>query len=130
MMRPRVMPFLFYALFFFSGSAGLGYQMVWSKMLATGLGHEMPAVLAVLCAFMGGMALGAWRLDGLIARSRAPGCWYGFLEILVGAWGFLSAALIPVANQAALPLIGVGAFPNRHLLYAIILPSRPLLAAH
>ena len=41
MMRPRVMPFLFYALFFFSGSAGLGYQMVWSKMLATGLGHEM-----------------------------------------------------------------------------------------
>src|SRR5438876_995671 len=70
MMRPRVMPFLFYALFFFSGSAGLGYQMVWSRMIAIGLGQEMPAVLAVIAAFMGGMALGACALDG--ANAHAP----------------------------------------------------------
>src|SRR2546425_9377018 len=129
MTRARWQPAVLYLLFFFSGSAGLGYQMVWSKMFATGLGHEMPAVLAVLCAFMGGMALGAWRLDGLIARSRAPGCWYGFLEILVGAWGFLSAALIPVANQAALPLIGLEPSPLRHWLIAFMLPALVLLPA-
>ncbi len=27
-------------LFFFSGAAGLGYQMVWVRMFAAGLGHE------------------------------------------------------------------------------------------
>src|SRR5207237_8876408 len=64
-----------YLLFFLSGAAGLGYQMVWSKMFAAGLGHEMPAVLAVVCAFMGGMAIGAWTLDGVVARSRRPGYW-------------------------------------------------------
>src|SRR5262249_4717697 len=47
--RQRKPVSLFYALFFFSGCAGLGYQMIWSKMFATGLGHEMPAALAIVC---------------------------------------------------------------------------------
>jgi len=129
MTRARWQPGILYLLFFFSGSAGLGYQMIWSKMFATGLGHEMPAVLAVLCAFMGGMALGAWKLDPLIARSRSPGRWYGCLEILIGAWGFLSAALIPVANRVALPLIGLEPSPLRHWLIAFLVPSLALLPA-
>src|SRR5436190_6451525 len=120
MTRGRWQPALLYLLFFFSGSAGLGYQMVWSKMFATGLGHEMPAVLAVLCAFLGGMALGSWWLDRFIARSQSPGSWYGGLEIVIGAWGFLSAALIPAANQAALPLMGLEPSPIRHWLVAFL----------
>src|SRR5438128_9706521 len=107
MMRPRVMPFLFYALFFLSGSAGLGYQMVWSRMIATGLGQEMPAVLAVIAAFMGGMARGACTLDGAIARSRRAGCWYGWPEIYIRAGGFLSEALILLPYHTALRLIGL-----------------------
>ena len=129
MTRARWQPAVLYLLFFFSGSAGLGYQMVWSKMFATGLGHEMPATLAVIGAFMGGMALGAWGLDRPIARSRAPGSWYGSLEILIGAWGLISAALIPVANQAALPLIGLEPSPLRHWLVAFMLPALVLLPA-
>ena len=129
MMRPRVMPFLFYALFFFSGSAGLGYQMVWSRMIAIGLGQEMPAVLAVIAAFMGGMALGACTLDGAIARSRRPGCWYGWLEIFIGAGGFLSAALIPLANHTALRLIGLEPSPLRHWAVAFISTFLVLLPA-
>jgi hypothetical protein len=35
-----------YVLIFLSGLAGLGYEMVWSRMLTTGLGHEVTAVLA------------------------------------------------------------------------------------
>src|SRR2546429_1803572 len=97
------MLFLLFALFFFSGSAGLGYQMVWSKMLATGLGHEMPAVLAIICAFMGGMAIGAWTLDGVVARSQRPDRWYGLLEIFIGFWGFLLAPPVPHPHHAALP---------------------------
>src|SRR5207249_4137913 len=46
-----------------------------------------------------------------------------------GAWGFLSATLIPVANQAALPLIGLEPSPLRHWLVAFMLPSLVLLPA-
>jgi spermidine synthase len=129
MTRTRWQPALLYLLFFFSGSAGLGYQIVWSKMFATGLGHEMPAVLAVVSAFMGGMALGAWSLDGVLARSRWPGRWYGWLEILIGLCGLLSAVLIPLANQAALRLIGLEPSPLRHWLIAFVLPCLALLPA-
>ena len=122
MMRPRVMPFLFYALFFFSGSAGLGYQMVWSKMLATGLGHEMRAVLAVVAAVMGGMAIGAWTLDGVLSRSSRPWQWYGRLEIFIGLWGLLLTVLIPVTNRSALHLIGLEPSALRHWSVAFGLP--------
>ena len=104
----RLRTTLFFALFFLSGSAGLGYQMVWSKMFGTGLGHEIPAVLAIVSAFMGGMALGAWTLDGVISRSPRPGRWYGWLEILIGLWGVLSAAVIPFVNHTSGPVAGCG----------------------
>src|SRR5436309_10883638 len=114
MTRSRLTLFLLFALFFFSGSAGLGYQMVWSKMLATGLGHEMPAVLAVVCAFMGGMAIGACTLGGVVARSRRPAHWYAGLEILTGFWGLISSAVIPITNDSAVSLIGLEPSPLRH----------------
>src|SRR5262245_52521819 len=114
-------------LFFLSGAAGLGYQMVWAKMFATGLGHEMPAMLAVVCAFMGGMALGAWRLDGIIARSTRPGRWYGWLEIVIGLWASLSAVLIPLTNQSALHLIGLEPSAARHWSVCFVLPWLTLL---
>src|SRR5262245_4181481 len=118
-----------YLLFFLSGAACLGYQMVWTKMFATGLGHEMPAVLAVVCAFMGGMALGAWWLDGVIARSTRPGRWYGWLEILIGLWASLSAVLIPLTNQSALHLIGLEPSAARHWSVCFVLPWLTLLPA-
>ena len=46
-----------------SGFAGLGYQIVWTQQCALWLGHEAAAVLAVVAAFFGGLAVGA-----LVAR--------------------------------------------------------------
>src|SRR5689334_10313309 len=107
MARSRLVLSLLHALFFLSGAAGLGYQMVWSKMFAAGLGHEMPAVLAVVGAVLGGMALGSWALDRPIRRSARPWRWYAALEILIGLWGVISTVLIPIANQSAARLIGL-----------------------
>src|SRR5438876_2848502 len=129
MTRARWQAAVLYLLFFFSGAAGLGYQMVWSKMFATGLGHEMPSVLAVVGAFLGGMALGAWTLDGFIARSPQPRKWYGWLQILIGLWAFLSALLVPVANQSALLLIGPEPSALRHWAVALAIPFLALLPA-
>jgi len=37
-----------YLLLFFSGAAGLGYEMVWTRMLSAAPGHEIIAVLAAI----------------------------------------------------------------------------------
>jgi predicted membrane-bound spermidine synthase len=59
---------------FVSGAAGLVYEVVWSRYLALFLGHTSYAVVAVLVAFMGGLALGNLWLgrfaDGRGARWR------------------------------------------------------------
>ena len=118
-----------YLIFFLSGVAGLGYEIVWTRMFAVGLGHEMPGVLAVLAAFFAGFALGAWVLDGRVSRSRAPGRWYAALELIIGLWGFASMALIPWANDQVALLTGTAPGPLRHWLVAFLVPFLALLPA-
>ena len=79
------MQVLLYIILFFSGFAGLGYGIVWTRMLSVGLGHEIVAVLAVIAAYFCGMALGAWHLDGAVSYSSRPGRWYALLN-----WGSVS----------------------------------------
>ncbi|MEM7409315.1 MAG: spermidine synthase [Myxococcota bacterium] len=78
-----------------SGAAGLGYQIVWTRTLGVGLGHEIIALLAVVSAFFAGLALGAWALGGRVRSSAVPGRWYVGLEIAVGVWGL---ALLPILS--------------------------------
>lgn len=67
---------LLLALFAASGFAGLAYQSIWAHYLGLTLGHAAYAQAAVLCTYMGGMALGAWWPAGGPGRapcSRMPG---------------------------------------------------------
>src|SRR6476620_5100144 len=95
------------SLFFLSGAAGLGFQMAWSRMFAAGLGHEMPAVLAVVAALFGGMAAGAWASDRYLNAGVNGGHWYAGLECAIGLWAAFSMVLIPWVNTAALELTGL-----------------------
>ncbi|MEM7083031.1 MAG: fused MFS/spermidine synthase [Pseudomonadota bacterium] len=118
-----------YALLFLSGSAGLAYQSIWTKLFTVSLGHEMPSLLAVVAAFFGGVSLGAWLLSKTIAQSRYPGRWYAGCELAIGAWALVTLALQPVFNSLALSLIGVEPHPLYQwtvafgLLFLILLPA-------
>jgi spermidine synthase len=116
-------------LFFCSGAAGLGYQMVWVRMFAAGLGHETPAMLAVAGAFLAGMAVGAWFLDRRISRSAYPARWYGGLELAIGSWGALTVLFIPIVNLLALKLTGPSPSPLQQWLIVFALPFVTLLPA-
>ncbi len=116
-----------YLLIFLSGLAGLGYEMVWSRMLTTGLGHEITAVLAVVAAFFCGMALGAWSLDQRVSASRTPGRWYAGLELVVGVWAVALAFLIPWSSGFAARLTGPEPSPLLHWTVAFVLPFLLLL---
>ncbi|MHC4421840.1 MAG: fused MFS/spermidine synthase [Planctomycetota bacterium] len=118
-----------YVIFFLSGIAGLGYEIVWTRMFAIGLGHEMPSVLAVVAAFFGGLALGAWGLDRAVSRSRAPGRWYAALEALIALWALVTMALIPALNRLSVGLVGLEPSPVRHWLVAFAVPFLALLPA-
>ncbi|TWT43824.1 Spermidine synthase [Phycisphaerae bacterium RAS1] len=124
----RLSPVLL-VIFMLSGVAGLGYQIVWTRVLAVGLGHELPSVLAVVAAFMGGLALGAWTLDAAISGSRRPGRWYAGLELTIAVWGLATTLLLPRLNDAAPGWIGIDPSPLRHWSIAFGLPLLALLPA-
>jgi spermidine synthase len=126
---PRVQKMIPSALLFLSGAAALGYQLVWSRVFSTGLGHEAPAMLAVICAFMAGMGGGAWLLDRRIAASARPLSWYAVLEIVIGVWAALSVALLPRANTLAVRLTGVDPAWSQQWLVAFAIPLFVLLPA-
>jgi spermidine synthase len=118
-----------YVVLFLSGIAGLGYEMVWTRMLMVGLGHEIIAVLAVVAAFFSGLALGAWALDRKISQSHKPEIWYAVLECSIGCWALLLTFFIPAVNASAHYLIGVDPSPFRHWILAFLLPFVLLLPA-
>jgi spermidine synthase len=89
-----------------SGFSALGYQIVWTQQAALWLGHETAAVLAVVGAFFGGVALGALVLGGRIEGSARPARWYALCEAVIGAWGLALAALLAPAARLMLELTG------------------------
>ncbi|WP_083748588.1 fused MFS/spermidine synthase [Pelomonas sp. KK5] len=97
--RHRALPA---ALMLASGFAGLGYQIVWTQQGALWLGHEAAAVLAVVAAFFGGLALGALALGPRIERSTRPRRWYAGCELAIALWGLvLVFGMAPFSAWAA-----------------------------
>ncbi|MBK9139343.1 MAG: fused MFS/spermidine synthase [Verrucomicrobia bacterium] len=74
---------------FLSGGAGLVYEVVWARYLALFLGHTSYAVVAVLGAFMGGLALGNVAFGYLADRTTRPLAWYAYLEIGIGLYALV-----------------------------------------
>jgi spermidine synthase len=94
---------IFICIFFLSGAAALGYQVVWAKAFAAGIGHEYPAVLAVITAFMTGMMLG----NAALARRRTIGTkWYGWMEIVIGVWGLASVSFNDAFARVVTSMLG------------------------
>lgn len=118
-----------------SGFAGLGYQIVWTRQGGLWLGHESAAVLAVVAAFFGGLAVGALALGARIERSAHPVRWYAACEVVIGGWGLvLTAAMAPVGDRL-LALTGVEPTPAWQWtvafagLFVLLLPATAAMGA-
>ncbi len=75
--------------FFFSGAAGLIYQVVWTRMLSQIFGNTTYAIATVLSAFMAGLAIGSYWFGKIADRGKNDFLLYGLLEAGVGVYGFL-----------------------------------------
>src|SRR5688572_13894251 len=87
----------------------------------------MPALLAVVAAYMAGMAIGAWWISRRVLRNPAKA--YGLLEIAIGLWACATTGFIPMANGAALKWIGVQPSVAWHWFVAFAVPFVVLLPA-
>jgi spermidine synthase len=112
-----------------SGFAGLGYEIVWARLLAASLGHEIFAVLGVITALFGGLALGSLLPGHHIATSRTPALWYAGLELAIGAWALVLIFLFPLAGEWMAALVPIDASPLRQWCVAFGLPFPLLLPA-
>jgi spermidine synthase len=112
-----------------SGFAGLGYEIVWTRMLSLALGTEMMAVTGVIAGFFAGLALGAFILDPFIRKARSPFLVYALLEAAIGLWALISIWLLPSAARFAPPLLGVEPSPAMLWVAGFVLPALLLLPA-
>ncbi|MCU1342357.1 MAG: Spermine synthase, partial [Candidatus Acidoferrum typicum] len=110
--------------FFFSGAAGLIYQVAWSKSLGLIFGHTAYAVATVLAVFMGGLAAGSAWLGEFSERSDRPIALYGWIEI-----GVATSGAVSLAGLAGVRAVYVAAYPIASGHSATLLALRFLGAA-
>lgn len=82
--------------FFVSGFAALLYQTAWTREFAFLFGTSELAVVAVLAAYMGGLAFGAAAAARLVRRLSRPVLAYGLLELGIA----IGALCVPVLIRA------------------------------
>lgn len=102
----RAQQFLATVLMIASGFAALGYQIVWTQQSSIWLGHETAAVLAVVAAFFGGLALGAWALGSRMARTAHPARWYAAFEAVIALWSVALAWLMAPLGEGLVFVTG------------------------
>ena len=111
-----------------SGAGGLGLQLTWTRQLSLVVGHELPALLSVLTAFFGGLALGGWAWEQLLTRERFQPHWPARLELVIGGWALATLVVLgPVAGRVAglLPASTTGAAQFLVTLPAVFLLLLP-----
>lgn len=81
-------------LFFFSGGAGLIYEVVWAKHLSLFLGNTTHAHTIVLATFMGGLALGYFLFGRWADKAKSALGLYGWMEVGIGLFGLLFVPLL------------------------------------
>lgn len=92
--------------FMLSGTAALGYELLWTRLLALALGNETLGVLGVLAGFFGGMALGAAGFHRRALRSRDPVRMFVLLEVAVAGYALVSPHVLYGLADLLPPLLG------------------------
>jgi spermidine synthase len=87
------------ACFFCSGTTGLVYELLWTRMLGLVFGHTVFAITTVLAAFMAGLGLGSYLVGSLADRHDHPLRLYGLLEAGIGVYALLTPLLFSWAER-------------------------------
>ena len=119
-------------LFFASGCAALIYETVWFYLVQLVVGASSISVAVLLCAFMGGMALGSWLLPKLTPKGTHPFRVVAALEAGIALFGIAIPLALPYIQQVYLTLAepGAGAITLRAVVcFLVLTPPTMLMGA-
>lgn len=138
--RPFSIKFIPYFCLFLSGLTSLTYELIWIKQLRLVFGGTLYAISAVLCAFMAGLALGAWGISKYLQRPGREKTrlvrLYGILEAGIGLYALLFPLMLEGLSVIYPHLVdfATGSGIPRHLIEFILstllmLPATFLMGA-
>ncbi|MFG0318995.1 MAG: fused MFS/spermidine synthase [Planctomycetota bacterium JB042] len=123
------LPKMLLLLAFVSGAVALVYEVVFFRSLGLLFGVAVYAVTAVVCAFLGGLGLGAAVGGRLLAR-RSPLVTYAALEIGVALFGYVAPFLFRRLTDAVVPPPGERpSFVTFGLSFLVLLVPTTLMGA-
>ncbi len=113
-------------IFFFSGIAGLAYQILWVKLLSQMFGHTIFAISTVVATFMAGLAIGSFIFGRYVDRSKSPLRLYALLELGIGLYAFMFLQLYPLFNDIYIALfkyfdLGFATFSISRFIFAFLI---------
>lgn len=82
-------------LFFLSGAATLGYEIIWAHELSLIFGGTTVGVAYVTALFMGGISIGGVLGSHLVPRIRRPVLAYGWIEGALALLAVVAVVLLP-----------------------------------
>jgi spermidine synthase len=138
--RPFSTKFIPYFCLFLSGLTSLTYELIWIKQLRLVFGGTLYAISAVLCAFMAGLALGAWGISKYLQKPAREKTHlvrlYGILEAGIGLYALLFPLMLGGLSTVYPHLVdfATGSGVPRHLIEFILstllmLPATFLMGA-
>lgn len=80
------------------------------RLLVQVFGGTTLAIVTILTAYMGGLALGSYLAGKIIARIRRPLVWYGVLELSIAAYALLFPFILEFLPSVYLWLPQTGSF--------------------
>jgi spermidine synthase len=89
---------------FVSGLTSLGYQVLWTRMLASGSGNSTYVFTLILATFLVGLSVGAAYVARRAARSTDTIAWLGGAQIAVSAIALAGLPIVAATVGAAWPL--------------------------
>lgn len=93
-------------LFGVSGAAGLGYELLWLRLLGRLFGLSLHATSMVLAVFMAGLALGGWWLAPRLLKRSSGLHAYAALEVCLGFWALLLPCLVDGVRAPYVTAVG------------------------
>lgn len=113
--------------FFFSGVAGLIYQIIWRRWLSLVFGSTTFATSTVLAIFMGGLALGSFIFGRAADRIKRPLMGYALLQVGIGVYGLFIPFLLKLVQPMYLSVARSWEFSGFYNIFLFFLSALILI---
>ncbi len=122
---------LYIFLYFLSGIAALGYEVLWARMLSLQFGVSIFGIVVTVGSFMVGLGAGSLAATRRGKRISRPILVFGLLECAVGVYALVLPLLAGTFSTAVAEVsatLSLASWYGAHILFDLILMTLPSFA--